>query len=75
MRAAYPNELKCRLPISGNFIVNVIFIIRIIITPNAMNNPKIHCHTPDLDTEKIVLISENLQNLEIGQLYLDKGVK
>ena len=39
------------------------------------NNPKTHCHTPDLDTEKIVLISENLQNLEIGQLYLDKGVK
>ena len=39
------------------------------------NNRKTHCHTPDLDTEKIVLISENLQNLEIGQLYLDKGLK
>ena len=40
MRAAYPNELKCRLPISGNFIVNVIFIIEIIITPNATEQPK-----------------------------------
>ena len=39
------------------------------------HNLKTHCHTPDLDTEKIVLISENLQNLEIGQLYLDKGLK
>ena len=25
--------------------------------------------------EKIVLISETFQNLEIGQLYLDKGLK
>ena len=39
------------------------------------HNLKTHCHTPDLDTEKIVLISENLKNLEIGQLYLDKGLK
>ena len=41
------------------------------------NNRKTHCHTPDFDTkkEKIVLISETLQNLEIGQLYLDKGLK
>ena len=41
------------------------------------NNPKTHCHTPDFDTkkEKTVLISETLQNLEIGQLYLDKGLK
>ena len=41
------------------------------------NNLKTHCHTPDFDTknEKIVLISETLQNLEIGQLYLDKGLK
>ena len=39
------------------------------------NNLKTHCHTPELDTEKIVLISENLQNLEIGQFYLDKEVK
>ena len=36
MRAANPNELKCRLATSGNFIANVIFIIEIIITPNAM---------------------------------------
>ena len=41
------------------------------------NNLRTHCHTPDFDTknEKIVLISETLQNLEIGQLYLDKGLK
>ena len=36
MRAANPNELKCRLATSGNFIANVIFIIEIIIAPNAM---------------------------------------
>ena len=36
MRAANPNELKCRLATSGNFIGNVIFIIEIIIKPNAM---------------------------------------
>ena len=36
MRAANPNELKCRLATSGNFIANVIFIIEIIIIPNAM---------------------------------------
>ena len=42
------------------------------------NNLKIHCHTPDFDTnkkQKIVPISETLQNLEIGRLYLDKGLK
>ena len=38
------------------------------------NNLKNHCHTANFDTkkEKIVLISETFQNLEIGQLYLDK---
>ena len=36
MRAANPNELKCRLATSGNFIANVIFIIEIIIIPNVM---------------------------------------
>ena len=37
------------------------------------NNLKTHCHTAIFDTkkEKIVLVSETLQNLEIGQLYLD----
>ena len=41
------------------------------------NNLKTHCHTRNFDTKKenIVLISETLQNLEIGQLYLDKGLK
>ena len=41
------------------------------------NNLKNHCHTANFDTkkEKIVLISETFQNLEIGQLYLDKGLK
>ena len=40
------------------------------------NNLKTHCHTANFDTkEKIVLISETFQNLEIGQLYLDKGLK
>ena len=43
----------------------------------SWNNLKTHCHTPNFDTkkEKIVLISKTLQNLEIGQLYLDKGLK
>ena len=52
MRAANPNELKCRLATSGNFIANVTFIIEIII----------HCHTRNFDTKKenIVLISETL---------------
>ena len=37
------------------------------------NNLKTHCHTPNFDTQKkIVLTSENL---EIGQLYLDRGLK
>ena len=41
------------------------------------NNLKTHCHTRNFDTKKenIALISETLQNLEIGQLYLDKGLK
>ena len=41
------------------------------------NNLKTHCHTRNFDRKKdnIVLISETLQNLEIGQLYLDKGLK
>ena len=41
------------------------------------NNLNTHCHTQNFDTKKenIVLISETLQNLEIGQLYLDKGLK
>ena len=41
------------------------------------NNLKTHCDTRNFDTKKenIVLISEILQNLEIGQLYLDKGLK
>ena len=41
------------------------------------NNLKTHCHTANFDTkkEKIVLISETLQNFEIGQLYLNKGLK
>ena len=41
------------------------------------NNLKTHCYTANFDTkkEKIVLISETLQNLEIGQLYLSKGLK
>ena len=40
----------------------------------SWNNLKTHCHTANFDTkkEKIVLISETFQNLEIGQLYLDK---
>ena len=43
----------------------------------SWNNLKTHCHTASFDTkkEKIVLISETFQNLEIGQLYLDKGLK
>ena len=43
----------------------------------SWNNLKTHCHTPNFDTkkEKIVLISETLQNLKIGQLYVDKGLK
>ena len=43
----------------------------------SWNNLKTHCHTANFDTkkEKIVLISETFQNLEIGQLYLDKGLK
>ena len=36
MAAAYLNELKCRLATSGNLTANVIFIIEIIITPNAV---------------------------------------
>ena len=41
------------------------------------NNLKTHCYTANFDTkkEKIVLISETLQNFEIGQLYLNKGLK
>ena len=41
------------------------------------NNLKTHCHTANFDTkkEKIVLISETIRNLEIDQLYLDKGLK
>ena len=41
------------------------------------NNLKNHCHTANFDTkkEKIVLISETIRNLEIDQLYLDKGLK
>ena len=40
------------------------------------NNLKTHWHTANFDTKKkIVLISETFQNLEIGQLYLDKGLK
>ena len=41
------------------------------------SNLKTHCHTANFDTkkEKIVLISETLQNFEIGQLYLNKGLK
>ena len=36
------------------------------------NNLKTHCHTRNFVTKKenIVLISETLQNLETGQLYL-----
>ena len=38
------------------------------------NLNKTYCHTTNFDTkkEKIVLIFETFQNLEIGQLYLDK---
>ena len=41
------------------------------------NNLKTHCHIANFDTkkEKIVLISETLETLDIGQLYLDKGLK
>ena len=34
------HELECRLATSGNFIANVILIIEIIITLNAMEQPK-----------------------------------
>ena len=39
----------------------------------SCNNLKTYCHTAIFDTknEKIVCVSETLQNLEIGQLYLD----
>ena len=37
------------------------------------NNLKTYCHTAIFDgkKEKIMRVSETLQNLEIGQLYLD----
>ena len=36
------------------------------------NNLKTHFHTAIFDTQKKrVLVSETLENLEIGQLYLD----
>ena len=34
--SSYSKELRCRLTTPGNFIANVIFVIEIIITPNAM---------------------------------------
>ena len=43
------------------------------------NNLNTHCHTIQQvlkqRKEKIELISETFQNLEIGQLYLDKVLK
>ena len=59
------HELKGRLATSGNLIANVIFIIEIIIAPNAVeNNLKTYCHTAifDIKKEKIVRVSETLQN-------------
>ena len=43
----------------------------------SWNNLKTHCYTANFDKkkEKIVLISETFQNLQIGQLYLDKRLK
>ena len=42
------------------------------------NNLRTYCHTANFDTKKkkiVLLISETFQNLETGQLYLDKGLK
>ena len=40
----------------------------------SWNNLKTHCHTINFDTkkEKTVITYETFQNLEIGQLCLDK---
>ena len=69
--------MECRLATSENFIANVIFIIEIIITPNAMEEPKDPLSYSKFwhKKEKIVLISETLETLDIGQLYLDDGLK
>ena len=40
------------------------------------NNLKTHCHIVIFDAQKkIALVSETLQNSDIGQLYSDYGLK